>query len=37
MVGTALVDKKAVSEKRYELITEKAKKFIEVVQTAKNR
>jgi hypothetical protein len=29
------VDKKAVSEKGYELITEKAKKFIEVVQTTK--
>ena len=33
--GTSLVDKKAVSEKNYDLITENAKKFIEAVKLAR--
>ena len=33
-VGSALVDKKAVEEKRFEVITEKAKKFIEEIKRA---
>jgi len=32
--GSALVDKKAIEEKRFEVITEKAKKFIEEVKKA---
>ena len=33
-VGSALVDKKAVEEKKFEVITEKAKKFIEEIKRA---
>ena len=33
-VGSALVDKKAIEEKRFEVITEKAKKFIEEIKRA---
>jgi len=33
--GTSLVDKKAVSQKNYDLITENAKKFIEAVKLAR--
>ena len=33
--GTALVDKKAVSEKRYDIITENARKFVEAVKSAR--
>jgi len=33
--GTSLVDKKAVSEKRYDLITENARKFVEAVKMAR--
>lgn len=33
--GTSLVDKKAVSEKKYDIITENAKKFIEAVKSAR--
>lgn len=34
-VGTSLVDKQAVSEKRYDIITENARKFIEAVKVAR--
>jgi 2-dehydro-3-deoxyphosphogluconate aldolase/(4S)-4-hydroxy-2-oxoglutarate aldolase len=34
-VATALVDKKALSEKRYEVITENARKFIEAVKAGR--
>ncbi len=34
-VGTSLVDKTALSEGRYDLITEKAKRFIEAVKLAR--
>ncbi len=34
-VGTSLVDKKAVSEKKYDVITENARKFIEAVKQAR--
>ncbi len=34
-VGTSLVDKKAVSEGKYDLITEKARQFIEAVKLAR--
>ncbi|MCK4245351.1 MAG: bifunctional 4-hydroxy-2-oxoglutarate aldolase/2-dehydro-3-deoxy-phosphogluconate aldolase [Candidatus Omnitrophica bacterium] len=34
-VGGALVDKKAIAEERYELITQIAKKFIEVIKKAR--
>ncbi len=33
--GTSLVDKKAVSEKKYDIITENAKKFVEAVKLAR--
>lgn len=33
--GTSLVDKKAVSEKKYEIITENARKFVEAVKLAR--
>jgi 2-dehydro-3-deoxyphosphogluconate aldolase/(4S)-4-hydroxy-2-oxoglutarate aldolase len=33
--GTSLVDKKAVSEKKYDIITENAKKFIAAVKLAR--
>ncbi|MBA7689319.1 hypothetical protein ES703_97825 [subsurface metagenome] len=33
--GTSLVDKKAVSERKYDIITENAKKFIEAVKLAR--
>ncbi len=33
--GTSLVDKKAVSERRYDIITENAKKFVEAVKLAR--
>ena len=33
--GTSLVDKKAVSEGKYDIITENAKKFVEAVKLAK--
>ncbi len=33
--GTSLVDKKAVSEKKYGIITENAKKFVEAVKLAR--
>ena len=36
-VGSALVDKKAIEEKRFEVITEKAKKFIEESLEEKRR
>lgn len=34
-VGTALVDKKLVAEKKFDLITEKAKQFVAAVQKAR--
>jgi len=34
-VGTSLVDKKAVSERKYDIITENAKKFVEAVKLAR--
>lgn len=34
-VGTSLVDKKAVSQRNYEAITEKAKKFLDAVRLAR--
>jgi len=34
-VGTSLVDKKAVSERRYDIITENARKFVEAVRLAR--
>jgi len=34
-VGTSLVDKKAVSEGKYDIITENAKKFVEAVKLAR--
>ena len=34
-VGTSLVDKKAVSEKKYDIITENARKFVEAVKLAR--
>ena len=34
-VGTALVDKKLVAEKKFDLITEKAKQFVEAVRKAR--
>ena len=34
-VGSGLVDKKAVAEKRYDLLTEKAKRFIEEIKKAR--
>lgn len=34
-VGTALVDKKLVAEKKFDLITEKAKQFVEAVKKAR--
>ena len=34
-VGTALVDKKLVAEKRFDLITEKARQFVEAVRKAR--
>ncbi|MBA7701272.1 KHG/KDPG aldolase [subsurface metagenome] len=33
--GTSLVDKKAVSEGKYDIITENAKKFVEAVKLAR--
>ncbi|MBA7580144.1 KHG/KDPG aldolase [subsurface metagenome] len=33
--GTSLVDKKAVSERKYDIITENAKKFVEAVKLAR--
>ena len=33
--GTSLVDKKAVSERNYDLITETARKFVEAVKIAR--
>jgi len=35
-VGSGLVDKKAVAEKRYDLLTEKAKRFIEEIKKARS-
>jgi len=34
-VGTSLVDRKAVSERRYDIITENARKFVEAVRLAR--
>ncbi|MFC1992576.1 bifunctional 4-hydroxy-2-oxoglutarate aldolase/2-dehydro-3-deoxy-phosphogluconate aldolase [Chloroflexota bacterium] len=34
-VGTSLVDRKAVSEKKYDVITENARKFVETVKLAR--
>lgn len=34
-VGTSLVDRKAVSERRYDIITENARKFVEAVKLAR--
>jgi 2-dehydro-3-deoxyphosphogluconate aldolase/(4S)-4-hydroxy-2-oxoglutarate aldolase len=34
-VGTSLVDKKAVKEKKYDIITENARKFVEAVKSAR--
>ncbi len=34
-VGAALVDRKAVAEKKYDIITEKAKQFVEAVKKAR--
>jgi len=34
-VGTSLVDKKAVSERRYDVISENARKFVEAVKLAR--
>jgi len=34
-VGTSLVDKAALNEGKYDLITEKAKRFIEAVKLAR--
>jgi 2-dehydro-3-deoxyphosphogluconate aldolase/(4S)-4-hydroxy-2-oxoglutarate aldolase len=34
-VGTALVDKKLVAEKKFDLITERARQFVEAVRKAR--
>ena len=34
-VGTSLVDKKAVKEKKFDIITENARKFVEAVKSAR--
>jgi 2-dehydro-3-deoxyphosphogluconate aldolase/(4S)-4-hydroxy-2-oxoglutarate aldolase len=34
-VGTSLVDRKAVSQRRYDIITENARKFVEAVRLAR--